>query len=437
MWYEHWQKYYRNTGAAEHDGKGCPVTSFWLKRRNGDLSKKKILIIYPEMIMGGSTTALIAFLNGIDKQKYAVDLQLYKNRGPLFADIPQGITLLPEAFAYPGRLGSLIKTAKCILTGALFVARAEKRKVGKPGYSGQVLGQFQAKHLSRKPVKKYDVAIGFMEGWTNRYLAYKVCADKKIGWMHNTFANIAEIPRLEEDWMHRVDKVIFVADNCTEDFQKAMPQMAGKAETVYNIIDSELLRRRAQEECGGDPDYARMRNATGMKLVTVCRLSMYHKGLDRIVWCAKKLKENGRDFLWTIVGDGPDGEKLKAMIEENNLAEQVVMIGGRLNPLPFIQAADIYCMPSRYEGKPMVVTESMILGTPPFVTQYLSAHEQIQNGVDGVVAENGDNTMFAVLDPYFDKMDKVAQMRDYLLSHEYGNADYMRMIEKKYLEDGE
>ena len=45
--------------------------------------------------------------------------------------------------------------------------------------------------------------------------------------------------------------------------------------------------------------------------------------------------------------------------------------------------------------------------------------------------------MFAVLDPYFDKMDKVAQMRDYLLSHEYGNADYMRMIEKKYLEDGE
>ena len=401
------------------------------------MQKKRVLVIYPEMMMGGSTTALLAFLKGIDKEKYEVDLQLYKNRGELLADIPQDVNLLPEAFTCSGRFGDLTKKVKFVLTGASFVARTEKRKIGKSGYSGQILSQFQAKHLSRKAIKTYDVAIGFMEGWTDRYLAYKVRADKKIGWMHNTFANIAEIPHLEEDWMNRVDKVIFVADNCTEDFQKAMPQLADKAETVYNIIDSELMRRRAEADCTNDPDYVRMQNATGVKLVTVCRLSMFHKGLDRIVWCAKKLKENGRDFLWTIVGDGPDGEKLRAMIEENNLTEQVVMIGSRLNPLPFIQAADIYCMPSRYEGKPMVVTESMILGTPPFVTEYLSAHEQIQNGIDGIVTENGDDTMFAALDPYFDKKAEVAQMRDYLLSHEYGNAEYMRVIERQYLEDGE
>ena len=85
----------------------------------------------------------------------------------------------------------------------------------------------------------------------------------------------------------------------------------------------------------------------------------------------------------------------------------------------------------------MAVTESMILGTPAFVTQYLSAHEQIQNGVDGVVAENGDDAMFGVLDPYFDNMDKVVQMRQYLLSHEYGNAEYMRFIEETYLSNGE
>ena len=47
------------------------------------MQKKRVLVIYPEMMMGGSTTALLAFLKGIDKEKYEVDLQLYKNRGEL------------------------------------------------------------------------------------------------------------------------------------------------------------------------------------------------------------------------------------------------------------------------------------------------------------------------------------------------------------------
>lgn len=401
------------------------------------MTKKRILMIYPEMLVGGSTTALLAFLKCIDKEKYEVDLQLYKNTGPLLQDIPQGITLLPEANIYRGRLGGLMKKIIFVLSGTIFRAKAARRSIGRPGYSGQVLADTRAKLFSHKAKKSYHIAIGYLEGWADRYLAYKVQADKKIGWLHNTFANLAEIPALEEDWMRRVDKLIFVADNCTEDFQKAMPQMAHKAETILNIIDSDLLRQRAQADCSQDADFQRMQSFGGVKLITVCRLSMYHKGLDRIVWCAQKLKEKGRSFLWTIVGDGQDREKLKTMIREADLEEQVVLAGSRLNPLPFIQAADIYCMPSRYEGKPMVVTESMILGTPVFVTEYLSAHEQIQNGVDGVVTENADHTMFAALDPYFDHMDRVAQMGSYLLSHEYGNAEYMRYIEKTYLSDGE
>jgi glycosyltransferase involved in cell wall biosynthesis len=104
-----------------------------------------------------------------------------------------------------------------------------------------------------------------------------------------------------------------------------------------------------------------MKEASVFKIITVCRIVLGVKGLDRIVWCAKKMKDVGRDFLWTIVGDGPDFEAVKNMIDEHGLSEQVVMIGNRLNPLPFIKLADAFCMPSRYEGKPMVITESMIL----------------------------------------------------------------------------
>lgn len=395
------------------------------------MGKISVLISYPEMIIGGSTTSLLAFLNCIDKEKYEVNLQLYKNRGPLFDDIPEGINVLPEAFTCSGKMGGLIKKAKFLLTGAVFKARREKKKIGKSGFSGQVMGEFQAKHLSCKATKHYDIAIGFMEGWSDKYIAFCVEADKKIGWMHNTFANIAEIPHLEKNWMSRVDRIVFVADNCTEDFCIAMPEMADKAVTILNITDSSLIRKRATQTPKDDHGYLKMKNANCFKIVTVCRASIYHKGLDRIVWCAKKLKDNGRDFLWTIVGDGPDFDKVQNMIKEYDLSEQIIMVGNRLNPQPFIELADVFCMPSRYEGKPMVITESMILGTPPFVTNYLSAHEQIENGIDGVVVDNADDTMFEVLDKYIETPNLLVTMRAHLLAHEYGNASYIGEIESK------
>lgn len=400
------------------------------------MGKISVLISYPEMIVGGSTTSLLAFLNCIDKEKYEVDLQLYKNRGPLFDEIPEGINVLPEAFACQGKMGGLIKKAKFVLTGTVFKALRENKKIGKSGFSGQIMGEFQAKHLSRKAKKHYDIAIGFMEGWSDKYIAFCVNADKKIGWMHNTFANIAEIPDLEKEWMSRVDQIVFVADNCTEDFCLAMPEMADKAVTILNITDSSLIRKRAAQMPKDDEGYLKMKNSKCFKLITVCRSSIYHKGLDRIVWCAKKLKDNGREFLWTIVGDGPDFDKVNNMIREYDLSEYITMVGNRLNPQPFIELADVFCMPSRYEGKPMVITESMILGTPPFVTCYLSAPEQIENGVDGVIVENGDDTMFEALDKYIENPELLRPMKEYLLSHEYGNSDYMREIENEFLNAG-
>ncbi len=397
------------------------------------MDKKKVLVVYHEMLVGGSTTSLLAFLNCVDKEKYEVDLQLYKNRGPLLNDIPDGVNLLPEAFMHQGKLGNLVKKIKCVLTGALFKARRENKKIGKKGYSGQVMAEFQAKHLSRKAKKKYDFAIGFLESWPDRYIAYKVKADKKIGWMHNTFANIAAIPQLELDWMQRVDKIIFVADNCTEDFKNAMPEMADKAETVYNITDSSLIKKRADLVPQDDQGFNLMSASDCFKIITVCRMSIYHKGLDRAVWCAKKLKDSGKKFIWMIVGDGPDFDKVKSLIEENDVSEQVVMIGNRLNPLPFIRQADVFCMPSRYEGKPMVITESMILGTPPIVTEYLSAHEQIKTGVDGFVVENADYSVVDVLSKCIDNRELLLNMRENLLSNEYGNREYMKEIETKYL----
>ena len=106
-----------------------------------------------------------------------------------------------------------------------------------------------------------------------------------------------------------------------------------------------------------------------------------------------------------------------------------------MNPYPYIKAADLMCMPSRYEGKPMVVTESMILGTPPVVTEYLSSHEQIKNGVEGIIVNNDDTSIIDTVCKCAKDSSAIESMHSYLLQHKYGNKDYVRYIEKILFEE--
>ncbi len=396
--------------------------------------KKRILIIYYEMMLGGSTTSLLSFMNCINTEKYDVELQLYRNTGDLYDLIPEHIKVLPQAFEYEGKISSLLKKIKIILTGYAFRARNVNKKVGLEGYSGQVLSEFQAKHLSRKSKKHYDYAIGFIEGWPNRYLAYCVDADKKYGWIHSTFKNIAPIPEEEYPWIERADNIVFVAKDCRDDFVKLAPKYAEKAIFIENLFDSKIIRKRSEKIDTEDESFGTFLADDCFKIVTVCRLHIETKGLDRIVNCVKELKKIGYNFRWYIVGEGEDRQKLELLIKDAGVQDRIVLFGMKKNPYPFVAKCDLMCMPSRWEGKPMTVTEAKILGVPPVVTEYLSAREQIADGIEGIVVENTEESIIPVLKDLMDHPEKCKKMSEYLLAHEYGNAVYMCEIEKMLLQ---
>ena len=392
---------------------------------------KKVVFIYPHMLLGGSTTSLLSLMNGMDPDEYQIDLQLQTNSGPLFEEIPKHINILPEARKYSGFKGKVIKYLRFLLQGAAVKARLANLKKKKKGFSPDVVVDFIAKSLSKENKNHYDYAIGFLEGWSDRYLAYKVDADKKYAWMHSTFANITDDPAAQLPWMEKVDKIVFVTDACTEDFKEALPEMADKAITVENVTDSDVIRKRSEAVDESDGAYKRFVDADCLKIVTVCRITVNVKGLDRIVNCAQKLRADGVDFLWYIIGDGTDENVLKDLISATNVQDVLIPIGVRFNPYPFIKEADIMCMPSRYEGRPMVITESMILGTPPIVTEYLSAHEQIRSGIDGIVVANDDESIIGAVMKCAENTNEVKKMTDFLLDNEYGNKDYIKEIETK------
>ena len=390
--------------------------------------KKKVLFVNYNMIIGGSTTSLISLLSSLDKDRYDIDLLLYKNEGPLLNMIPKEVNLLPQAFK---NYNSFIKATLFVLTGYARKSRNENAKNGLGGYSSQLLADYQAKYLSRKLQEKYDYAIGYLEGWADRYVAYNVYADHKIGWLHSTFRNLAPIDSLERSWMNKVNKIVCVSEACRKDFVDSMPEMIEKSLTIENILDSRAIKQRSLFDPKHDSDYEDFIRYEGFKIITICRLSIQTKGLDRIVKAAKMLKEKGRLYLWYIIGEGEDRERLEEMISNNSVGDCVKLIGKRDNPYPYIRHSDLMCMPSRWEGKPMIVTESLILGIPCLVTNYLSAKEQIIDRKTGFIVENTDNSIIDILLECVSNPKMIETMKYRISTEEYGNQHSIFDIEEQ------
>ena len=118
------------------------------------------------------------------------------------------------------------------------------------------------------------------------------------------------------------------------------------------------------------------------------------------------------------------------MIDDNGVNDCFKMIGNRLNPYCFVKECDVFCMPSRGEGKPIAITESMMLGVPPVVTEYLSAKEQIRDGYDGIVVANTDNAILDGIKRLFDDTALLNRLKRTLQGNDYGNEFMVKSIEE-------
>ncbi len=73
--------------------------------------------------------------------------------------------------------------------------------------------------------------------------------------------------------------------------------------------------------------------------------------------------EEGTDWRLDIVGDGPAKESLMQRATSTGVGRQIHFHGFLENPYPWIAAADLLLIPSKYEGLPNVALEAMALRT--------------------------------------------------------------------------
>ncbi|UZO80827.1 glycosyltransferase [Aquimarina sp. ERC-38] len=96
-----------------------------------------------------------------------------------------------------------------------------------------------------------------------------------------------------------------------------------------------------------------------------------------------------------IVGDGPDKVKIKNLIRSLKLEEHVIFKDFTSNPFPYVQNALFTTLTSNFEGFPMVLVESLVLGTPVVAVDCKSGpSEIIETGINGVLVPFKDSVQF-------------------------------------------
>ncbi|TVR53326.1 MAG: glycosyltransferase family 1 protein [Gemmatimonadales bacterium] len=91
-----------------------------------------------------------------------------------------------------------------------------------------------------------------------------------------------------------------------------------------------------------------------------------------------------------IAGEGSYRPEIEAAIAREGLGDRVTLLGYRLD-IPDLQAAaDLFAMPSLWEGLPLAVLEGMFAGNPLVATRTSGIPEAVRDGVEGLLVTPGD-----------------------------------------------
>ncbi len=88
-----------------------------------------------------------------------------------------------------------------------------------------------------------------------------------------------------------------------------------------------------------------------------------------------------------IVGDGPDREILKDVVEKHGLSDRVHLVGKKPQKelFEYICASDVFVLNTSYEGMSHQLLEVMALGTPIVASDIEPNTEVIDSGVNGLL----------------------------------------------------
>lgn len=369
---------------------------------------QKILIVLSDLDMGGVTAAAINLCTELVERGHEVHVLNMGKPNPVAQE-----QLPPEV-----KQLSLVGKARYWAGGRSRMQGAplgEKLRLGFLGLAKKVLTR-KNKWLpwvwkDYRVDGSYDTVVAFRQGKPCYYFAlHCVEAACRVAFVHGDVAYMGDTSPWDV-YFPEFHAVACVADAVRAGFAARYPAVADKFRTVYNMVNVEDIRRKA--ECPVPVDY----DPADVRMVTVARVSNWDKAVDRIPAACARLKERtSTPFHWYVVGDGPDMEADIRLSEELNVTDVLTFCGAMSNPYPMLKMSDFSVLTSHTEGYPVVVEESLVLHRAAVVMAYPAAEESVRNGYNGLVTRQD-------LDDLVDTLVRLLDNREGLLDTLRENAE--------------
>jgi glycosyltransferase involved in cell wall biosynthesis len=216
--------------------------------------------------------------------------------------------------------------------------------------------------------------------------------DKKI---IVTFHNSAQIGTLASKYkflfsfvFKNVDKMILVSNNQKEMLSTYFPIYSPRMVVIPNGYDSSLFFAQDVGIC---------RNELGLSMKKKIILSVGNllevKGHKHLIKAIESVIKHRKDVQCYIVGSGILERKLKEQVISAELQDYIIFVGGKSHdeiPL-WINACDMFVLPSINEGNPTVMFECLGCGKPFVGTKVGGVPEIISSEDYGLLVDSKDS----------------------------------------------
>lgn len=388
----------------------------------------KFLIQIPQLIYGGAEKVLVNFANYLVDKGHTVEILEIYDRGylkPQFDNRVKFDVICSNDFTKKYYVSfSEIKSEHNVIK--LLIKIIKKIYITIVGYRRLAERMCSKKYKN----KHYDAAINYLETEPPGFLLKYINADKYMQWIHIDFNRASSKIIIDNmDDYKMLDNIICVSNASKQSMSEIYPELKDKISVIYNFFCVDEVKKKSKDIIQSEifkPD--------ALNVLSIGRM-VEQKGYLRALNVILKLKREDRKIRWYIIGDGEDRGKIEKFIENNELMDNVILLGLKDNPYPYIKSCDLFFLPSFYEGFPTVTIEAKILNKPVLATDVCGIREQIKDREQGVIVENSTSGIYKGLRLFLDNpnlIDKFSSSKgmDDVLDNNIKYNKFMNIMEE-------
>lgn len=379
--------------------------------------KRTILFVNDEMRMGGVARVLNTLMAALPKDRYEIDLLILHKRGMLLEEVPQGVHVLE---------GTPFFTPVDESLDMIWASRDWKELFKKLRLLFYMKTRLIIPKIRRERkkilTKQYDVEVAAKEGFCTIFTA-SGDSRRKINWVLTDYS----VCNYSRNHMPLVKQALRSIDLNIADSTQAMIAYntvfkVRNSVTIHNLMDTASIERKLAE----DPDGKAIQDSSSSNLISVVRFHP-QKAVDRLLYASHEATKAGYAHTLYLVGGGEEEGKLRKIVSDLKM-DNVVFLGYMANPYGAMRKADLFVLPSLYEGFATVISESLIVGTPVLSTDVSGAREQITKPDEGWVVENSQEGLNNGLIEALSNPDRLKEMKKALAGYTYPNDEVLQQF---------